>query len=237
MVALLVLHVDGTDLYLRVSRGLRSRPGPSLCSRSQQERVAAQYATMFRRALFGAVIIGLAAIVFRLVSQEDDRFLFQPVQGKNNTVLFVTAEHPGYCNVHLATAYSLLEKHPQLSLHYASFPKVGSRVEKISALAAERGVKDAGISFYPLSGQPYTEAILNASGSMMGLRHAPGAAGIDSLTDIIQWTLAPWTAEDYLSIYQSLARVIDEVDPAVVVIDTFSPRASTRPGPRDGCTP
>ncbi len=52
-------------------------------------------------------VLGVLAIISALVLSgfraQEDRFLFDPIQGKKfNTVLFVTDSHPGFCNVHLA---------------------------------------------------------------------------------------------------------------------------------------
>ncbi|KAI5357440.1 Putative UDP-glucuronosyl/UDP-glucosyltransferase [Septoria linicola] len=48
-----------------------------------------------------------------------------------------------------------------------------------------------------------------------------GVKGIDKLCTQMQILLDPWTPEDHFSIYKQILAVIDEVDPAVVVLDTL----------------
>ncbi|KXH63475.1 hypothetical protein CNYM01_05429 [Colletotrichum nymphaeae SA-01] len=78
-------------------------------------------ATAFKRAKpFFACIVGLIAAVisFRrgLGAQSEQ---FTPVIGKNNTVLFIANIEHGLSNVHVATVYSLLERHPDITIHFA----------------------------------------------------------------------------------------------------------------------
>jgi hypothetical protein len=179
---------------------------------------------MLRQAVILAVLASIGTFLYSRFTAEDGQFLFQPIRGKNNTVLFVTNEHPGLCNVHLATVYSLLENHPDIEIHYASFPRVAKMLDQISVLAAERGSGAKDIKFHTLSGLGYVAALRQAKGTQENMTHPPGLAGARFLSNTMGAYIAPWTAEDYWILYESLSGVIDEVDPAVIVIDTvFGP--------------
>ncbi|ORY71026.1 family 1 glycosyltransferase [Pseudomassariella vexata] len=51
----------------------------------------------------------------------------QQTQGKKGTVLFFINEEYGLTNVHLDTAQALLEHHPSVTIHVASFPEATKR--------------------------------------------------------------------------------------------------------------
>ena len=150
------------------------------------------------------------------------------VTGKNNTALFVVAEHHGLSNVHLATAQALLEQYPHIQLHFASFPKLGVKFPRLSSAAKERQPRAKDIVFHPINqGRTYVGAYMDARG---GSHHADGLdmsvapyglAGMNQLARDIQAALDPWEPEEHFAIYQEISRVIDEVDPAVVVLDTL----------------
>lgn len=176
---------------------------------------------MLRQAIVGAFLIGVCAFLFSWISAEDSRFLYQSIQGKNNTVLFVTNEHPGFYNVHLATVYSLLKNHPHIRIHYASFPKVATRVSHISSLATKRGSQAKDVAFHPLAGLGYVDTVAKLVGNQTATTHPPGLSAGDHFLEHMGSYIAPWLAEDYLSLYQSCDRLLDEIDPAVVIVDNF----------------
>jgi hypothetical protein len=176
---------------------------------------------MIRQATVVALLIGVCAFLFSQFRVEDDRFLYQSIQGTNNTVLFITNEHPGFYNVHLATIYSLLEKHPQVKIHYASFPKVAQRLDQISDLARQRGSRAKDITFYPLTGLGYVDTLTKVAGNQTALTHRPGLDAGNFFAKSIGSFIAPWPAEEYWTLYESCYRLIDEVDPALIIIDTF----------------
>jgi len=173
---------------------------------------------MLRQATVIALLIGVCAFLFSCFRAEDGRFL---MQGKNNTVLFVTNEHPGFYNVHLSTLYSLLEKHPQIEIHYASFPKVAQRVQQISSLAVKRGSRAKDVTFYPLTGLGYVDTLAKFLGNQSTTTHRPGLSAGDHFAKYMGFYIAPWPAEEYWTLYKSCDRLIDEIDPAVIIIDTF----------------
>ncbi len=176
---------------------------------------------MLRRATILGVLAILGALVLSRFRAQDDRFLFHPIQGKNNTILFVTDSHPGFCNVHLATVYSLLENHPQATVHYASFPKIAPRLDHLADLARKRGFKNNNIEFHGLGGLGYADTVDAVVGAQDSLAHPPGLAAAELLSKNIGAFICPWPADQYYMLYQALSQLIDDVDPAVVVIDTF----------------
>jgi hypothetical protein len=174
---------------------------------------------MLRQTTAIALLIGVCAFLLSWFRAENEQLV---IQGKNNTVLFLTNEHPGLYNVHLSTVYSLLEKHPEVIIHYASFPRVAGKIQHISSLAVKRGSKAKDVTFHTLTGLGYVETILkNMGGNQSNMTHGPGLEAGDHLAKSIGFYISPWEAEEYWTLYESCQRLIDEVDPAVVVLDTM----------------
>ncbi|KAI5865313.1 hypothetical protein GGS23DRAFT_421379 [Durotheca rogersii] len=143
-----------------------------------------------------------------------------PIIGKNNTALFLVNSEPGLSNVHAATAQALLERHPHIQVHFASFAPLAPKVQRISSYA-KKTFNSNEIKFHLVDAITYFEAI-SATGKIASeIKHPPGFAGIGAVCRDIQSYLAPWTAETFLDIYEKLQRIIRDVDPAVVVLDSM----------------
>ncbi|KAI1108812.1 hypothetical protein F5Y14DRAFT_434669 [Nemania sp. NC0429] len=150
--------------------------------------------------------------------------LIAPVQGKNETVLFFMNCEYGLSNVHLATAGALLEKHPDIDVHVASFLSTAAKVAKVNSLI-RRKVKGARkIHFHELPGPEYAEALSDHLGglgkrSVRHVIHTPGIKGVDQIMRAIYPAMSPWRGEDHVQIYEKATEIIESVDPALVVLD------------------
>ncbi|KAF5667262.1 2-hydroxyacylsphingosine 1-beta-galactosyltransferase [Fusarium heterosporum] len=145
--------------------------------------------------------------------------LHQPyIQGRNKTVLFITNSEHGLSNVHLATASALLENHADIQVHFASFPGVKQKLERISSSAQRQFLGARDITFHGLTGLTFAQAIVKEGRSFIS---PPGWRGIASLAEHIQLWISPWTFEDHIYLYQELEGIIEEVNPAVIVLDSW----------------
>lgn len=170
-------------------------------------------------ALIAAVVSVLVALLKASVSVTDTQ---EPIGGENNTILFVTSELYGLCNVHIATAYSLLTLHPDTVVHFASFPRLESRIASISTLAQQKNPTASRIIFHPLSGNPYADAsLLTVGAGDSSIIHQPGWRGVESVCNGMKHSISPWTADDYYTVYTSVRNIINNVAPSAVVLDTF----------------
>lgn len=172
-----------------------------------------------------AALVALIAIVVPLLKKEPQ--LRQYVSGRNNTVLFLTTEHHGCSNVHLATAQALLEQHPDIEIHWGSFERLANKFPRLSSLAKRRQPDAKDIVFHTLKGVDYVGAVtkgglggFDENGTAAVVSH-PGVAGIKQLVENLQHFIAPWEAEEHFDIYRACGELIDEIDPAVVVLDTI----------------
>ncbi|KAH7245301.1 hypothetical protein BKA59DRAFT_526878 [Fusarium tricinctum] len=171
---------------------------------------------MFARLFFVTALL-IASLAYFLsddtVSQREPY-----IQGRNKTVLFITNSEHGLSNVHLATASALLENYPDIEVHFASFPSVKQKLDRISPFARRQspGAKD--ITFHGLTGLTFAQAIVKEGRSFIS---PPGWRGIASLAEHIQLWISPWTFEDHVYLYEELGSIIDDVEPAVVVLDSW----------------
>lgn len=172
--------------------------------------------------LFATCVVLVAVFLARGSPAAGD--FIAPVQGKNETVLFFMNAEYGLSNVHLATAGALLEKHPDIDVHIASFPCTASKVTKVNSLV-RRKVKGArNIHFHELPGPEYAEALSDQLGglgkrSVRHVMHTPGIKGINQIMRALYPAMSPWRGKDHVQIYEKATEIIESVDPALVVLD------------------
>jgi len=181
--------------------------------------------------MFGRISLVLIALVGILIAlQQRLKAAPEPreyVKGKNNTVLFIVNEHPGLSNVHVATAQSLLQSHSDIEVHFASFEKLSGTLARVSSFSKSDAPSAKDIIFHPLAGVSYLIAMESYAqigydeDGRIGAISKPGLEGIKRIADDMQIYLDPWEQEDHLAHFRQLSELIDEVDPAVVVLDTI----------------
>lgn len=185
--------------------------------------VNAAAAAMYPRLLtLGAILV--ASLAFLLsrngaTSSQDD--LGPYIQGRNKTVLFLANAESGLANVHLATTSALLENHPDMEIHYASFPSVRSKLARISRFTRASQTSRRDVTFHELKGPSYSEAFEAEGHHVQEMVHARGSKGLERFIKMLQQWVAPWDVKSYMGLVDELSTIIDEVDPAVVVLDTF----------------
>lgn len=171
---------------------------------------------MFTRIVFAGALF-IASIAYLLSGS--NTYKHTPyIQGRNKTVLFLTNENHGLCNVHLATAFALLENWPDIDIHYGSFAALESKVQKMSSFAT---ANDRNVVFHELRGPSFIGAIARQGKTINNMMHPPASAGFASMIADMQMWVAPWEADDHVAIYDQIGALIDQLDPAVVVLDTF----------------
>ena len=80
--------------------------------------------SIFRRAVaMAAVLVALLAIFIIRQSYEERVDSSGLIRGRNEAVLFLGLAESGQINLQLATAQTLMEKHPQIKIRFASFPQ------------------------------------------------------------------------------------------------------------------
>ncbi|SPJ75977.1 uncharacterized protein FTOL_05708 [Fusarium torulosum] len=171
---------------------------------------------MFARFIFVTALL-IASLAYFLSG--DTASQHEPyIQGRNKTVLFIANREHGLSNVHLATVSALLENYPDIEVHFASFPSVKQKLDIIASFARRQSPRTKDITFHGLTGLTFAQAIVKEGRSFIS---PPGWRGIASLAEHIQLWISPWTFEDHVYLYEELGSIIDDVDPAVVVLDSW----------------
>lgn len=144
--------------------------------------------------------------------------LYQQVQGRNNTALFVVNMLSGLHNVHLATIQSLREKHPDIEVHVMSWSPVEAKVARLS-----ENVGAGPVIFHNLTAKDYVHAVFDytKTGEITDCIQLPGLPGVGKLGFFMQAWMAPWTGPEHVAFMEEVSTVIDKTDPAVVVLDVF----------------
>ncbi|KAI0000585.1 hypothetical protein F4779DRAFT_147380 [Xylariaceae sp. FL0662B] len=173
-----------------------------------------------RMFLAGSVFIGGLALFLSLMTSRPSP-LPPPIIGKNNTALFISNSEHGLSNVHVATAQALLEHYPHIQVHFASFPALGPRLQRVSSYSQKKTAAAKEIVFHPIDGLSLIQACFAAGQRISDAIQPPGRAGIKAACKNIQLFISPWSGESHLSMYEQVKQILTEVDPAVVVLDTL----------------
>lgn len=133
-------------------------------------------------------------------------------------VLFLTCSEYGQANVILAVAYELLLR-GKYDVHIASFAPLESRIPMLNNLASfNSSGKASSASFHLVAGPSAQEALL-ARDEFIG----PFPPGISGAIDCYKTTLpamaTTWEWPVYMSGYTSCLRILDCVNPDLVVCD------------------
>lgn len=185
-----------------------------------------QATSMFSRKLLFlvAAFLPVIAFLFSTKSLKDEDTKPQQWPGRNNTVLFLSNSEHGLANVLLATSHAMLVEHQDIEVHYVSFRGLAEDVATLSRFARKTSPDVRPIKFHTLKGTTYGAALNSVGHFIDETIGAPGVAGIAKLCSDLQKYLMPWTGPEYLALYREITSILEEVDPAMVAVDSqFGP--------------
>ncbi|KAH8658089.1 UDP-glucoronosyl and UDP-glucosyl transferase family protein [Xylariales sp. PMI_506] len=169
------------------------------------------------------LVVLLSAILLGRFLVKGPAELAPLVRGKNGkAVVFFTLAESGQLNVQLATAQALVEEHPDVEVHFASFSLVRDKIERVSSFARKRNPAVREFVYHEMPGPDRISSLwrgMNCTGTLECLGHPPGAAGAELLALQLELALWSWTGDEHLAIYQRAIDIVQEVDPAVAVVD------------------
>jgi hypothetical protein len=173
---------------------------------------------MFRRALTALAILG--ALIAFFLAQRPAQEREPLISGRNNTVLVLTDSHHGLCNAHLAAVSALIENHPSVEIHYGSFPGLATKLERIEENAKAKN-PEAKVHWYQFDPPSIVDEIRSQKGGASGIRTPPGLPGLQAFGDMLAFFIAAWGKEAHLKLYRGIVDVIEEVDPAIIILDPW----------------
>lgn len=147
-------------------------------------------------------------------------------------VLFLTNSELGQASLCLAVAHELLHQ-PTYNVHIASFEPLRNAVSQLNIRAAAflsptcQSISTA--TFHVISGLSMRQALEQRCSfnpahafQLHGLGYD---AAIQAYRDVLVRALAPWTGEEYMTVYRGCEEVVDGVDPALIVVDPLFTQA------------
>lgn len=112
-----------------------------------------QFTAMFGRDSFlFAGLLACGAVLFSIFNPTKSTLSTNGPKGQPNTVLFLSNYEYGLANVLLASSYALLVQHPEIRVHFASFPKREKDTTLISKYALDQNPSASPMTFHGLKG-------------------------------------------------------------------------------------
>jgi hypothetical protein len=178
----------------------------------------------FRRvaALFGIAVALIGAFLARQAATTSSSSPRPPyVKGRNNTVLFLATSANGLSNVHFAAAFALQEHHPEVEVHFSSFATRAEELARVSAAGLATNPSSKPITWHELRGKDYVHIMEERYPDITGVINPPGLRGVSRFVAELPLYVAPWDGPEHWELLQHVRDLVEEVDPAVVVIDGF----------------
>jgi hypothetical protein len=135
-------------------------------------------------------------------------------------VLLTTNSEFGQANVFLAAGHALLSLDADVQVHYASFPALSKPVSAASDHAVRCSPKAHPFVFHPLDGLSMVDSF-EATDGLEAISKRPGLVNTPDYLRMTMKIVLPWTAPQFLTIFRSLVRIIEEVAPDLVVVDAL----------------
>ncbi|KAK4247343.1 glycosyltransferase [Corynascus novoguineensis] len=143
-------------------------------------------------------------------------------------VLLATNSEYGQANVFLAVGHALQALDKDVQIHFTSFEAISKDVSTSSEHSVKCTPGAEPWAFHLLDGVSFMDSI-HASGEATKrleqvMRQHPTFSSVMAMMSVFPTMLLPWRNSAFVEVYQSFARVIDEVQPDIIVVDSlFTP--------------
>lgn len=139
-------------------------------------------------------------------------------------LVFITNREHGAANVHLAVSYEILVNHPDVEVHFVSFPGLEKHVRGVSDQARKLFPENtifSPIVFHSLPGSSITDVIAGQLKMEFdkAMTHPPGISGAIQSYNRMAVFAASWPGEMHLQIYAAVKDLIKDINPLLVVLD------------------
>lgn len=142
-------------------------------------------------------------------------------------VLLATNSEHGQANVFLAVGHALQAADPDVQIHFASFAAIAKDVSSASQYSTQCTPSAQPWAFHQLDGLSFMDMLATQEDSNQleeTLNKRPTFLSTIEILSKVMPLLLPWDKAEFVRIYQSFSRLVDEVQPDIVVIDSlFSP--------------
>lgn len=138
-------------------------------------------------------------------------------------LLAVNCEY-GQANVFLAVAHSLQALDPDVQIHIASFAPIASDVLSASEYSKQCTQGARPWHFHLLDGPFFQQAIAALKGTERLGEALLKSPNFFSTIEVLSWVMnlmLPWNGPEFVQIYKSFVRVVDDVQPDIIVVDSL----------------
>ncbi|KAK4148786.1 hypothetical protein C8A00DRAFT_19443 [Chaetomidium leptoderma] len=138
-------------------------------------------------------------------------------------LLAVNSEY-GQANVFLAVSHALQALDPDVQIHFASFAPISKDVSTASEYSVHCTAGAQPWNFHMLDGPSLMDAMASKElavgfGDTLE-KQVSFSSTMDVLRQIMQ-VLLPWNGPEFVQIYKSFIRVVDEVQPDIIAVDSL----------------
>lgn len=141
----------------------------------------------------------------------------------NQKILMLTNSEHGQANVFLSVACALAQQDQATEIHIASFSRLSSFVKETSEFVVQTVPRAGPFHFHELPGTTFIECVLHQDVDFLDRTASENPTFGNLLHTLkgLSTVVTPWNAKEFLEIYKGAVRVIEDVDPAIVVVDNF----------------
>jgi hypothetical protein len=146
-------------------------------------------------------------------------------------ILLTTNSEHGQANVFLAVGHALQALNPEVEIHFASFDAISKDVSSASEYSVKttRGARPW--TFHLLDGLSMMQAVSNKPEEPRlapALEAHPTFSTKIEILHMFMLLLLPYDGPEFLQVYNSFVRVVEEVQPDLIVVDSlFAPPLTT----------
>ncbi|KAH6838613.1 hypothetical protein B0I37DRAFT_387381 [Chaetomium sp. MPI-CAGE-AT-0009] len=141
-------------------------------------------------------------------------------------LLAVNSEY-GQANVFLAVGHALQALDPETQIHFVSFNEISKDVSSSSEYSVQSTPGAQPWNFHLLDGPAYMKAIEAHEASQTTnrlidvLAKRPGFFSILEMLTKLSTLLLPWDGPEFVQVYKSFERIVDEIQPDLIVVDSL----------------
>ena len=151
---------------------------------------------------------------------------------KNKKILFITNAEFGEAQVHLATCHAAVQEDPNVEIHFATYGGIESAVESASDYSQRCTPHSKPFIFHEIKGITWYAAMKQWYPDR---NHLLPASFLEkgSIWNCLKFThdmlilFQPWTGTQLAEVFQSVVRIIEDVNPDLCVVDTLQVPGAT----------
>ncbi|KAK3295187.1 uncharacterized protein B0H64DRAFT_141427 [Chaetomium fimeti] len=144
-------------------------------------------------------------------------------------LLAVNSEY-GQANVFLAVGHALQALDPETQIHFVSFGEISKDVSSASEYSVQSTPSAQPWDFHLLDGPSFMKSVdaHEATNRLIeALEKRPNFSSSLEVISKVMSLMSPWDGPEFVQVYKSFVRIVDEIQPDLVVVDSLLGPATT----------